>query len=106
MNQWNIPEWLEQEVRDRDKVCVYCGIEMIETVPRGGSRKNAATWEHIINDQTIITKENIARCCSSCNASKGTKRLSDWIDSSYCKRKGIDQNSVAQVVKVALEKGL
>ena len=75
MNQWNIPDWLEQEIRERDRVCVYCGIEMVEKVPRGGSRKNAATWEHIINDQTIITLENIARCCSSCNASKGTEKL-------------------------------
>ena len=106
MNQWNIPEWLEQEVRERDKVCIYCGIEMIEKVPRGRSRKHAATWEHIVNDQTIITKENIARCCSSCNASKGTKKLSDWIDSAYCIRKGINRNTVADVVKDALDRGL
>lgn len=106
MNQWNIPDWLEREVRERDKGCVYCGIDMLEKVPRGESRKNAATWEHIVNDQTIITRENIARCCSSCNASKGTRKLSVWIDSIYCKLKGINRNTVAQVIKYALEKGL
>jgi hypothetical protein len=26
-NNWNIPEWLEKEVRERDTVCVYCGGE-------------------------------------------------------------------------------
>lgn len=106
MNRWNIPEWLEGEVRERDKMCVYCGVEMVETIPKGGSRKYMATWEHIINDQTIITRENIARCCLSCNASKGTKRLSDWINSNYCKKMGITKESVAQVVKDALTKGL
>ena len=106
MNRWNIPECLENEVRERDHVCVYCGIEMIENVPRGEYRKCAATWEHIVNDETIITRENIARCCSACNSSKGTKRLSDWIDSNYCKKQGITRESVAKVVKEALAKNL
>ena len=26
-NNWNIPSSLEQEIRQRDKVCVYCGVE-------------------------------------------------------------------------------
>ncbi len=106
MNRWNIPEWLEQEVRDRDKVCVYCGIEMIEQVPKGGSRKAAATWEHIINDEKIITRENIAKCCAACNSSKGTKILSEWINSDYCKKKEITRDTVAPVIKDALDKGL
>jgi hypothetical protein len=25
-NNWNIPLNLEKEIRERDKVCVYCGI--------------------------------------------------------------------------------
>ena len=64
MNIWGIPDWLENEVRARDKKCVYCGIEMLQKMPRGSSRKAAATWEHIINDARIITRENIALCCS------------------------------------------
>ena len=49
MNRWNIPEEMEKEIIIRDKNCVYCGIKIVEKVPRGESRKNAATWEHIVN---------------------------------------------------------
>jgi hypothetical protein len=103
MNNWGIPAWLDDEVRARDKTCVYCGVQMVEKIPRGISRKNASTWEHIINDARIITRENIARCCASCNSSKGTKALSDWMLSAYCKNKGITEDNVANVVKEALE---
>lgn len=103
MNRWNIPKWLEEEVKMRDKTCVYCGVELLEVIPSRGSRKNMATWEHIINDASIVTRENIARCCAGCNSSKGTKRLSDWMHSTYCKKKGIGEHLVAQVVKNASE---
>jgi 5-methylcytosine-specific restriction endonuclease McrA len=106
MNRWNIPEKMEKEIIERDKYCVYCGIEMLEKVPRGQSRKNAATWEHIINDETIITKENIARCCASCNSSKGIKKLSDWINSKYCIDHNINKKTVAPIIKRALKLGL
>jgi hypothetical protein len=33
MSNWGIPDWLEKEVRERDKACVYCGIQMIEKMP-------------------------------------------------------------------------
>jgi hypothetical protein len=103
MNRWGIPNWLEKEVKKRDKSCVYCGIRMIEQMPPGGSRKAVATWEHIINDASIITRENIARCCVACNSSKGTKKLSDWMRSSYCKKRGINKDTVAEIVKKALK---
>jgi hypothetical protein len=102
MNKWGIPAWLEDEVRQRDKTCVYCGVAMLDLPAADGSRKSVATWEHIINDAQIVTRENIARCCASCNSSKGTKRLSVWIESNYCKRRGIDRDTVADVVKQAL----
>ena len=104
MNRWGIPDWIEQEVRKRDQFCVYCGVKMIDRVPPHGLRRVLATWEHIINDATIISLENIARCCASCNSSKGTKSLSDWIQSNYCKKRGINKDSVAEVVKKALKK--
>jgi len=103
MNNWNIPEWLENEILERDKVCVYCGVKFGSSIE---SRKTQASWEHIINDARIITRENIARCCVSCNSSKGTKRLSDWINSQYCVTKGINRETVADVVKNALDKNL
>ena len=72
MNPWGIPSWLEKEVGKRDKGCVYCGVQMIEKMPPSGPRNAVATWEHIINDASIVTRENIARCCFACNSSKGT----------------------------------
>lgn len=103
MNRWNIPDWLEKEIKERDKYCVYCGIPMIEKMPPNGSRKSVATWEHIINDASIITRENIARCCVACNSSKGTKNLSDWLQSSYCKKRSINKDTVADVIRNALK---
>ena len=103
MNRWGIPAWLEKEVKDRDKVCIYCGIQMIEKMPLSGPRNAVATWEHIINDASIVTRENIARCCFACNSSKGTKNLSDWMKSNYCKKRGINKNTVAEIVKQALK---
>lgn len=103
MNRWGIPKKLEDEVKVRDKRCVYCNVRLLDSVPRGSSRKNAATWEHIINDASIVTRENIARCCSACNSSKGTKLLADWIESDYCKKNGINKRTVAGIVKKALQ---
>jgi hypothetical protein len=99
MNQWNIPNWLEKEVIERDKVCVYCHIEFL---PAKESKKQMATWEHIVNDASIVTRENISRCCFSCNSSKGAKELSFWLESKYCKNKGINKNSVAPIIQQAL----
>jgi 5-methylcytosine-specific restriction endonuclease McrA len=105
MNRWGIPDWLEREVRNRDKTCVYCGTQMIEQMLPSGPRKTLATWEHIINDATIVTRENIARSCAACNSSKGTKRLSDWLESSYCKKHTINKDTVAEVVRGASRVG-
>jgi hypothetical protein len=52
-NNWNIPGWLEKEVRERDKTCVYCGVGF---TPAKVSTRTAASWEHIINNSKIITK--------------------------------------------------
>jgi 5-methylcytosine-specific restriction endonuclease McrA len=98
MNRWNIPSWLESEVIARDTHCVYCGIQFNSC----GSRKSKASWEHIINDEQLITRENIALCCVSCNASKGNKLLSDWITSTYCRNKNITPQSVADIIKRSL----
>lgn len=103
MNKWGIPAWLEDEVLARDKTCVYCGIEMLDKKPPNGSRRSVATWEHIINDASIVTRENIARCCFSCNSSKGTKKLSDWMQSNYCRKRGINKDTVAGIAKQALK---
>ncbi len=102
-NNWNIPAWLEKEVSERDKVCVYCAVEF---TPAKVSKKTAASWEHIINDSKIITRENIALCCCGCNASKSQKQLSVWLESNYCNERGITSESVAPIIKQAIENGL
>ncbi|MCB1053069.1 MAG: HNH endonuclease [Acidobacteria bacterium] len=102
-NRWGIPKWLEQEVRQRDMACVYCGVKFTSA---NTARRSAASWEHIINDASIITRENIALCCCGCNSSKGQKQLSVWLQSEYCFNKGISPATVAPIVKQALDKGL
>lgn len=99
-NKWGIPDWLEEAVRQRDTKCVYCGVEF---TPSHVSRRTAASWEHIINDASIITRDNIALFCCGCNASKGQKELSAWLESPYCKKRGITAESVAPIVQKALE---
>ncbi len=101
-NNWNIPKWLEKEVRERDKTCVYCGVSFTSSKV---SKKTAASWEHIINDAKIITRENIALCCCGCNASKGQKQLSVWLQTKYCKERGITAMSVAPIIKQAIKNG-
>ena len=99
MKNWNNPNWLEAAVKDRDKKCVYCGNEFSSCRE---SKKSQATWEHIINDERVINRENIARCCFSGNSSKGNKKLNDWLESDYCKKRGINKDTGAEVVRKAL----
>jgi 5-methylcytosine-specific restriction endonuclease McrA len=98
-NRWGIPLETEEIVRKRDLNCVYCGIEFTNS---NNARKSKPTWEHIINDIRINGPDNIALCCFSCNASKGAKRLEDWLKSNYCSDKKISKENVAHVVKIHL----
>ena len=100
MNRWSIPDSLEKEVIDRDRACIYCGMAFGLADAKFGRRPS---WEHIVNDASIITRENIALCCRSCNSSKGIKPLSTWLDSPYCKKRGINRDTVAAVVRNTLE---
>jgi hypothetical protein len=102
-NNWDIPAWPENEIRARDKVCVYCGTAFTTAKV---SKKSAASWEHIINDEKIITRKNIALCCCGCNSSKGQKQLSVWLQSKYCKDRGITKESVAPIINWQIASGL
>jgi hypothetical protein len=99
MNRWNIPAWLEIEATARDTHCVYCRISF-SAMPF--KRSSKPSWEHIINDARIITRENIVLCCIGCNASKGQKTLAAWLDSKYCKARGITAESIAPIARAAL----
>lgn len=96
-NQWGIPPEVEEAVLQRDKRCVYCGCEF------GLERAKKRSWEHIINDVTIATMGNIALCCIGCNASKGAKLLTQWLESPGAKRRGISEATLSPVVLAALE---
>ena len=97
-NSWGIPKAVEDAVLERDRRCVYCGCEF------GVERAKKRSWEHIINDITINGLDNIALCCVGCNASKGAKLLKAWVYSENAKRRGINEETLAQVVKNALQK--
>jgi len=99
MNRWKIPNWLEREVIERDRACVYCGVEFDRSTEL---RSDRPSWEHIINDASIVTRDNIALCCIGCNASKGAKPLTDWFRSRYCEVNGITPETVAPMVQRAL----
>ena len=103
MNRWNIPAWLEREVAERDRECVYCGTSF---ATNEAPRRSRPSWEHIVNDARIVTRENIALCCIGCNASKGAKALTAWLQSKYCLNRGISGKTVASVVQVALAKAV
>ena len=98
MNRWNIPRWLEDEVRKRDKLCVYCRVVLKERPCARGVPRNKATWEHIDNDD-LRSVTNIVRCCGACNTSKGAKTLLKWFESDYCKQRNINERTVLAVVR-------
>ena len=98
-NNWNIPDWLERKVRERDIRCVYCNVLM-----KKGDSRNRATFEHIENNAKNIAESNIALCCSACNSSKGARKLVDWLKTPYCKRKNINEKTAAPIVKRFLKK--
>ncbi|MBT3065507.1 hypothetical protein [Rhodoferax sp. U11-2br] len=99
MNKWNIPAWLENEVLERDRCCVYCGVSFAQV---SKVRREQRSWEHIVNDAKIVTRDNIALCCIGCNASKGAKTLEQWLMSRYCRDRQISAQSVSPVVRAAL----
>lgn len=97
-NRWNIPAWLEREVVERDRGCIYCRVSFATA----SARRDRPSWEHIVNDVSIVTRENIALCCIGCNASKGAKPLDVWLRSRYCVERGISSQSIAAIARSAL----
>lgn len=97
--RWKIPRELALAVIARDVRCIYCNREFGE--PQG-PRVACPSWEHIVNDESIVTVENIALCCVGCNASKGTKPLGLWLSSKYCSDRSINKQSIAAIAAAAL----
>lgn len=53
-NNWNIPAWLEKEVRERDKQCVYCGAEF--TPAKGKNNSQFGYKHHTVKNVALILK--------------------------------------------------
>jgi 5-methylcytosine-specific restriction endonuclease McrA len=96
-NIYGISEGDEREIRARDKTCVYCGILMKQR-PQTRSA-SGTTIEHFNNDGPLTKKYNVAICCRHCNSSKGTKRLSAWFKTPYCRKQKINKDTVSKPVK-------
>jgi hypothetical protein len=47
MNRWSIPHWLEREIIERDRSCVYCGVvaKLSEEERRDYSIRKEILWE-------------------------------------------------------------
>lgn len=100
---WKISRGLAAQVIARDTECVYCRLVFLVSFT---SRATCPSWEHIVNDLDLITLDNIALCCGSCNSSKGKKSLREWLHSGYCLKMGITEHSIAAVAKAALARNL
>jgi 5-methylcytosine-specific restriction endonuclease McrA len=96
-NTYGISKQDEQEIRARDKTCVYCGILMKQYPNAMGA--SGATIEHFNNDGPFKKKYNVAICCRRCNSSKGTMSLSAWFKTPYCREKKINEETVSKPVK-------
>lgn len=99
MNRWNIPHHVELEVLARDQSCVYCRSPFAG--PEGPYRSRPS-WEHIINDLSLVGAENIVLCCVGCNASKGARPIASWLSSRYCQQRQITVKSVSPIVQAVL----
>jgi 5-methylcytosine-specific restriction endonuclease McrA len=102
-NVYGISNQDEREIRARDKTCVYCGI-LMKQKPHAMSA-SGATIEHFNNDGPFKKKYNVAICCRRCNSSKGTKRLSSWFKTPYCREKKINEKTVSEPVKEYMRLG-
>ncbi len=95
-NRWGIPKFVEDFVKARDTNCVYCGVSFTDSIK---TNKTRPTWEHIINDIRKNGTENVSLCCNSCNSSKGSKNITDWFNSKYCKKKELIWKVLLQSLK-------
>lgn len=103
-NAYGISADVEKTIRQRDKDCVYCHVPMVFPSTSEGERKRCATIEHFDNDGPLNQEWNLGICCWACNSSKGSSRLVDWFGSGYCRERGINASSVAEPVKVFLNR--
>jgi hypothetical protein len=103
-NQFGIPNKEEEEIRARDKTCVYCHKVMKAYPDTKGTPGDKATIEHLNCDPPFywkdgLKKSGLAICCGECNSSRGKKTLLDWFKTKYCLDRNINKDTVAEPVK-------
>jgi hypothetical protein len=69
-----------------------------------GMRGDKATIEHLNRHAPFhwrdgLKESELVICCGRCNASRGRKRLADWLRSLYCIEYGISARTVAPEVR-------
>ncbi|MBY0538409.1 HNH endonuclease [Patescibacteria group bacterium] len=105
--KWGVPEGVLRQIVVRDRVCVYCSRKMKLHLTSAGTPGDKKTIEHFANDVMFEDEqkvEDVGICCGSCNSSKGGKKLSEWLKSSYCIERKINKSTVAQPVKEFIKK--
>ena len=101
-NRYQLPEDHLRAIRARDKVCVYCR-KIMATPSQESWRGDWATIEHLNRLPPWDNPTTVAICCGSCNSSRRDKRISDWFETEYCQERGINIQTVAQVVRDYLD---
>jgi hypothetical protein len=86
------------EIRARDKNCVYCHKIMIYPCV-GDNRRDWATIEHLNYLPPWNNPKTVAICCGSCNSSRSNKKLRDWFKMPYCVERNINESTIAIPVK-------
>jgi len=91
-NKFGIPAEVKEEIRKRDKRCVYCHIRLHAYTKKGLGGK--ATLEHLNFDWPFkwkdgLKKQDLAMCCNICNSSRGKRKLFVWFQKEYCKKNEI-----------------
>lgn len=97
---WSIPQDIAKQVIRRDLVCIYCRQPFVG--PDGEMRRRVS-WEHIVNDLSLITLSNIALSCHGCNSSKSELSLGKWLESDYCQSRSITRETIAPVAARAIQ---
>jgi hypothetical protein len=111
-NSFGISRQDEEELRARDKTCVYCRKVMrthAEIKATRGKRADEATIEHLnfagpfyVRDGLQV--EDLVICCRGCNSSRGERRLSDWFKQDYCVSRNINEGTVSEPVARYLQR--
>jgi hypothetical protein len=101
-NRYGVSGEVLADLRRRDQHCVYCGVFMSDKRDPA-NMLTLATIEHLYppgNDSRWISW-----CCRACNSSH-RKPLREWFRSAYCIQRGINENTVAPIIKEFLASGL